>query len=285
MLDRKLFKSTMDLSKAQIIEGIDPALLAVETDTVPLSDARKMGFLRFWPGASRLDVHAPADDAYVQYATAGKKEAIYEFSDKSRLGLMKKLSTVRRKSEFRAITLTYKANVQDPTKYKRDLHSFLLRLRADYPHVAAIWKLEFQERGAAHLHILFWGGWVSKDWVTAKWDRIAGNDFAGGPSASTRVEYPRNARNATSYMLSYLSKQGSVRGPHSESIGRLWGVHNRAGLPFVSSYEFCAAADFVRGILDTWSDRLGVPWRMSSVTIFLTDTQAMWLESLLKSPP
>lgn len=244
-----------------------------------------MGFLRFWRNGSRLDVHAPADDAYVRYNTAGKKQAVHGFSRKSRLELMKRLSTVYRKAEFRCLTLTYKDNVTDPTKYMRDRRAFMDRLRRDYPHVAAIWKLEFQDRGAAHFHILFWGGWIDSGWIATQWDRIAGNDFNGGHSTSTRVEYPRSARNATSYLFSYLSKGGSERTPHEAAIGRIWGVHNRCALPFVTPDEFRAAPDFVRSILDFWSDRLGIPYRLSSVTIFLTVAQATWLESLIKPPP
>lgn len=282
----------MNLTDTQVperIPGIDPTILVFGNDTVPLSDARKVGFLRFWRNGTRLDVHAPACEGYVQYATAGVKKTIAGFSKKSRLTCIKRISTFYRRAEFRLITLTYQENVTDKDRYKRDLHAFLQRLRIDYPHVAGLWKLEFQERGAAHFHILVFGGWIDHRWIAATWDRIVGHEFGDEHSPSTSIEYPRDQSNVRGYTSKkfkwYASKEYDEEHGSEYPTGRIWGIHNGSGMPFVSPDEFLASADYVRRILDFWSERFGIPYRLNSVTIFLTDAQAVWLESILKPPP
>lgn len=283
----------MALSDSQVhglsdLFGVDPESLQrgnferLRHTSNDVSESRSnSGFFLFWPTASRIDVIAPAQDAYAQFPQPGRKKAISSFSNKSRLNLMKRLSTIHRKAEFRAITLTYKDNVNDKGQYKKDLHAFLQRLRIDHPRIGAIWKLEFQKRGAAHFHLIVFGGWIDYRWIASTWDRIAGNEFGNSHSTSTRIEYPENATNATRYMLSYLEKRPDAEHLAREFTGRIWGIHNRSTIPFANNTGYATEPDLVRAILDYYADRFGVPYRLTKVTIFLTDSHSQGLSYFL----
>ena len=52
------------------------------------------------------------------------------------------------------ITLTYKENMQDIKKSRKDLDIFFKRLRRVYRDLKYIWVMEYQQRGAIHFHIL-----------------------------------------------------------------------------------------------------------------------------------
>jgi len=265
-----------------------------KSDTVPgfadglSTDAQGTGILILYPGSSRVDVHGPPSDAYVQFISSGEKRGqVKGFSAKSRRRLMMGLSKINRRERFIAITLTYQENVTDSRRAHRDLHSFFGSLKRSYPRMAAYWKLEYQDRGSIHFHLLLWATWLPQRWLAETWDRIAGHEFAGH-SPSTRVERPRNSRNATRYMCSYLAK--SRPGEHVDPVGsthgrRVWGVHNRAFLPVARPHHIAITDEYARDILDEWSKRFNSPYRLNSVTIFMTDDQASWLESFINSPP
>ena len=95
------------------------------------------------------------------------------------------------------------------------------------------WFLEFQSRGAPHLHILA-NFYLPKDWVASSWtglwssaliDRNTPELVDKMLSASTRVEYLRSARAARRYALKYATKTNQKDVPDGYShVGRFWGI-------------------------------------------------------------
>jgi len=93
-------------------------------------------------------------------AGAGLRGRINSFSHKSRRRLMETVASVDRRAVAVPlfVTLTYPSSFPtDYTVYKKHLDTFLKRLRRAFPNVWAIWRLEFQKRGAPHFHILIFG--------------------------------------------------------------------------------------------------------------------------------
>ena len=110
------------------------------------------------------------------------------------------------------------------------------------PYHGSIWKLEPQERGAPHYHILTWGASLGElyPFVPSAWYDIAGGgdpnhlQFHLGLLRDSRpcVEPVRDWRGVWSYASKYLGKTFDVAGWENQWTGRYWGVINRDNIPF-----------------------------------------------------
>jgi len=92
-------------------------------------------------------------------ATGPKRSEIKEFSEKSRQRLRLSLAKVDQRKCGSPIfgTLTYPAEFPiDSETFKRHLKIFSQRFLRAFPYAGFHWKLEFQTRGAAHFHPIFW---------------------------------------------------------------------------------------------------------------------------------
>lgn len=158
------------------------------------------------------------------------------------------------------LTLTYPADYPgDWRVWKRHLEAFFKRLRRGYtyrtpdgnwhtvefPDAAAIWRLELQERGAPHFHlILFNVPWLHIPWLDSAWAGVVDADDVKHERAGTRIEWPKKWKGTVAYVAKYVAKQaqkpalkawavdmdGSAAPVHEE-IGRHWGVVGRQYLP------------------------------------------------------
>lgn len=163
---------------------------------------------------------------------------IKEFSRASRRRLLARLQEVdQRRLLYRPlmVTLTYPGDwPASPEVWKSHLRAFTKRLRRRYPDAAIIWRLEAQERGAPHYHLLIFGvRYLPFQWVGDAWATITD----GNAAACARVERVRSWRGVVSYASKYLAKldgrafRAGVAGDELVEVGRLWGVVNAAGLP------------------------------------------------------
>ena len=173
----------------------------------------------------------------------GKRGKIAGFSVQSRRRLMETIACVRRDVELpNFVTLTYPANFPTVEKAKRDLKVFLQRLNRKFPQAGYIWKLEPQERGAPHFHMLVWGVYTNDlfFWVVEAWHEIAGDGdpnhykFHLGALRDSKpcVQQVRSWRGVWAYAAKYLGKTFEVAQWGSTWTGRFWGVGNRANIPF-----------------------------------------------------
>lgn len=178
-----------------------------------------------------------------QAVGGGKRGGINGFSNNSRRRLLELIATVRRDSELPSfVTLTYPANFPTVKKSKRDLKIFLQRLERKFPEIGVIWKLEPQERGAPHFHLLAWGveSSVLLTFVVQTWYEVAGdgdeNHFKfhlgllhGSVPCVSKV---RSFKGVWAYAAKYLGKTFQVAGWSETWTGRFWGVLNRENIPF-----------------------------------------------------
>ena len=108
--------------------------------------------------------------------------------------------------------------------------------------IAALWFLEFQERGAPHFHYMLWDGeanasvqsqltdslrkefirWVSKAWAEVV-DHPDPVERMKHEAAGTRVE--RMRRRHFGYAMAYASKPRQKQVPEGfQDVGRFWGL-------------------------------------------------------------
>jgi hypothetical protein len=171
----------------------------------------------------------------------GRRGHITEFSKASRRRLLRLLNSINRdQAELPYfVTLTYHHTW--PSDYegrKKHLEAFRKRLERVYGQFSAVWRLEFQKRGAPHYHLLMWLPvppakhrlQLLRDRVGHYWHEIAGYGSKEHGQAGTKVEIPRSWRGVNSYAAKYMGKLEQLQGG-TAGVGRFWGTWRREMLP------------------------------------------------------
>ena len=137
------------------------------------------------------------------------------------------------------VGLTYPAEFPEPDShgiYKGHLRAFKARFQRQYPGASFVWKLEFQQRGAAHYHLVVFGlgqgdhvlaAW--KLWADKAWFEIVGSGDEKHLRAGVSSEWVRSVGGATAYLIKYLGKDDQTR--PGDFTGRYWGCFNKLALP------------------------------------------------------
>lgn len=170
-------------------------------------------------------------------------------SAKSRKRLLEHVATLSNKSLLVFITVTYRTapTVEDA---KRNLHAFLERIRYRAPKAAVIWKMEYQERGAIHFHLLCWNvPYWEKRQVQAAWGEITGEHMP-----FTRIEAIRQRRKALAYVAKYMAKRERSGGfnyvPYSQNwTGRTWGMRQKENFEYAPKQTIRLDPIIHRGIM------------------------------------
>jgi hypothetical protein len=159
------------------------------------------------------------------------------------------------------ITLTYPAVYpRNGLAVKYHLHAFLVWLKRDTGGCSYLWFLEFQKRGAPHIHILIDTPYPRSNGdgyrqfrmrVSSAWYRIVGSGDIRHLSAGTRTERLRSAAGGVHYATKYAAKMRQKRVPDDyRRVGRLWG-HSRDVKPEPEGFVRCREDD-IRGELEGW---------------------------------
>lgn len=193
----------------------------------------------------------------LQTPRAGSKRGnVTTFSRKSRKRLLEKTARLDLKAAIAKrpvvfLTLTYGQKFPEPMLAKTHLRTLFKRIARLAPEASGIWRMEFQERGAPHFHIILYNlPFMSKEVVNTIWGEIIGEEFwdtsKHEPRAPfTRIEAIRNPRRVMSYVSKYVAKEdkaggGFIHVPYLTAeleVGRLWGVFNAKSLPFAELIE------------------------------------------------
>lgn len=191
--------------------------------------------------------------------SAARRGRIVHFSAKSRKRLLEVMARMRKDIKGLFMTFTYRREDVSNFEAKKHLDLMLRWLKYNIPDAAFIWRLEFQERGTPHFHIIelnvkrvpldvFKG-------ITAHWQKMTGDD------SYPDIKQMQNKKHAMFYVSKYIAKRGqttpaafgedaagAVGGPqpseasaagldyvpYSEKsvfVGRFWGIVNRKNLP------------------------------------------------------
>lgn len=162
-----------------------------------------------------------------------KRSTVTTFSRKSRSRMLKITAQIDRAQLSRSLflTLTYPSLFpSQPSVYTGHFAAFLKRLKRTFPKSSALWKLEFQKRGAPHYHLLVFGvPFIARDWLSRSWFQIARTGDERHLRAGTQVQRVKSTRQAISYVAKYVAKVAEdVPDSHH---GRFWGIAHRREFP------------------------------------------------------
>jgi len=157
------------------------------------------------------------------------------------------------------MTLTYpRVFPNDGKDVKRNLNHFLVLLRKRNPDVLYLWFLEFQKRGAPHIHIVIRGVRVNHDaqqWLSQTWYRLCNTNDPKHLAAGTRLERIRSPNGARNYCVKYAYKMKQKNVPTAyRNVGRFWGC-SRSVKPTCRSRHDCTEDDLVGALEEsgwTW---------------------------------
>lgn len=175
----------------------------------------------------------------------GKRGAITGFSRASRRRMMRWLVQLDKRKLYPPlfIHLTYPGKdeahwLRYARHHKRHLDTFCKWIERAFPESFTLWRLEPQERGAPHYHLLVFNvPWLPHDLLARKWWTVVGSGDPDHLAAGTKVEQCHSWRGAAYYVSKYLGKEC---GPELLSLatpqlwqhpGRWWGVRNRKNVP------------------------------------------------------
>lgn len=194
--------------------------------------------VKYYTGARVLKAHrgGPKDDQL----GGGQRGEIKGFSKDSRHRLLQTIESIRMDAELPLfITLTYPETFPDARASKVHLDTFCKRIKRAFADVGLIWKLEPQQRGAPHYHMMMWGWNIAdnQNWFPLNWFEVAGSGdpkhlqwHMGGFGNQHCVQPVRTWNGVRSYASKYLGKTFEVQG--WEAVGRYWGVIGRDNIPF-----------------------------------------------------
>lgn len=158
--------------------------------------------------------------------------------------------TARNVEGFRnMITLTYPADYPMDGRIVKK-HWEKIRHWLTYRKVGGLWWLEFQQRGAPHLHV-FTTGRVNKEELSRAWFKIVASGDEKHLRAGTRVEALRKPHAVAAYAAKYAKKQAQKEVPEGfAAVGRLWGLFGgcKCEPERIISGDLAAVAPAIRAI-------------------------------------
>jgi hypothetical protein len=193
-------------------------------------------YLTLARGADYVEVktrhwHTPQERTHTRGSCVG-------LSERSRRRLIRKLAQLNERAQsYRPlfVTLTYPAHwPEDWHAWKRHLERFCRALLYRWPLACVIWRLEYQDRGAPHFHLIVLGvDFIHFSWVAQKWVKATQTSSKEHLAAGTETRRARSWGETRSYAAKYVAKQTPQQfdGP----AGRHWGIYGRENLPIYLS--------------------------------------------------
>lgn len=176
---------------------------------------------------------------FAQSAAPSKRGNVTTFSRKSRrrmIDLMSRMELEGVRATFITLTFHY---THEPEETKAAFKRFLAYIAYHYPQSSGFWRLELQQRGTPHYHLIMFGlpYWKHKD-MRRVWMRCTREDKSG-----VRVNLLRGTKQAMYYVSKYVAKMPDedastlfIDAPYQQNEantwkGRFWGVINVEALP------------------------------------------------------
>jgi len=217
----------MGLSNSSNLKENDRALLQYAAPLIVPTRAA----LAFPQGFTADKIQIYANDVVIKFTgkrpdhlQGTQRQQITQLSYKSLQNLAFTASNTA--ATFQSIlTVTYPSEFPaDGRIVKKHLNKLLGCLRPT--NYSYLWFLEFQRRGAPHIHLLLSQRVGTNDlrWISKRWYKIVGSEDPKHLAAGTNWENVRAADGAKRYAIKYASKpeQKTVPAEYS-NVGRFWG--------------------------------------------------------------
>lgn len=250
------------------------------------NEREQMRHATFYPGGSLVRVSKVPGFQQFESDSRGTRGKISGFSRKSRLALLQTTAKLDRAGERpKFVTLTYPGEYPEFFQdWKNDLDNFAKRLERKYPGVSFIWKLEPQERGAPHFHLLVWGvPWMDKEWLSRSWYEIVGSGDERHLRAGTRVENIRSWNGVMCYAgKKYMGKECTLPRNWPTFAGRFWGIYGRRKMPFAKpvSVDFTKRGLIrVHRLMRRYFQSKGVDWKTGGGVLLFTSDFELWIRA------
>lgn len=248
---------------------------------------RGRAVVRFHYQASRIDIEPLSMPSWFEHPRHGKRAAISQFTAKSRKALLCLMASLVIDPEKLPlfITLTYPRQWPvEPDIWKKHLDLFGQWIRYHHPGSSIIWKLEPQERGAPHFHLMVFGiSFLPAKQVAQRWFEIVGSGDPRHRSAGTEVRRVSSINGVMRYASkNYMGKECHAFGI---KVGRFWGVIGRNLLP-VSKVEEVQVSYHssirLKRILRKWWRKKGIQKPPSTIgqTIVFSKNHFDWLRAV-----
>lgn len=215
-----------------------------------------------------------------------KRGIIRVFSQSSRRRLMRFMARLKtRKIRATFITLTFTEIVTNE-RAKAVFKRFSMRLRRAHKEASAVWRMEFQERGAIHFHLLvfrlpFW----KQSELQKTWE-----DCTGENRSIVDIRLVHGAKSIMSYISKYIAKpderteltsleDGSYQHEPPEKLsGRFWGWINKELLPLGQKLSgVLLEGSVIRSLSSFMWALIGSDNPYNSVSAHLFADNATWL--------
>jgi len=185
---------------------------------------------------SPIEIEVYKNDTMVKFANAGQpaneppaRGSIKQLSYKSRRRLA--FTALNANADFTTmLTLTYPAVYPGTGKtVKRHLNAFLTALRRVFNPVKYLWFLEFQKRGAPHVHILIDHEIIEMEpcriWASQTWYSIVDSQDKKHLGAGINWRRVTHKNGAAHYAVKYSMKPYQKWVPAGfQDVGRFWGT-------------------------------------------------------------
>lgn len=210
------------------------------------------------------DDDSSSDSGGEPHQGGGTRGRISGFSESSRRRLRELLHAIDRESDALFLTLTYQDHCPTPTEAKRDLDVFWKRIDRRFGGLSAVWKLEPQERGHPHFHLLVFGTrFIDAQALSSIWHEVTAETAAQHEKAGVDVEGHLNLDGKIQgYMAKYMGATydgwPDGGGEDWKEMGRWWGVLGRDSLPIASWAAWKVhlnqsdAVQLINDLLDEW---------------------------------
>jgi len=216
-----------------------------------------------------------------------KRGIIRVFSRASRRRLLRFMARLKtRKIRASFITLTF-TEVVTNEHAKMVFKRFTMRLRRRWQELSAVWRMEFQERGAIHFHLLcfnlpFW----KQSELQETWEACTGEAMS-----IAHIKLVHGARSIMSYIAKYIAKvdertdftsleDGSYQhGSAGGLAGRFWGWLNKNSLPLGQKFEGVLVDDYTIKSVSAWAWQLSGAentYRNISFHLFADNAEWFW---------
>jgi hypothetical protein len=159
----------------------------------------------------------------------GIRGACREFSQRSRMNLQEVVRNTEA-SWGSMLCLSYPKEFPcDGLQVKKHLRAFQQAIRRRYGSGAAyLWFLEFQKRGAPHIHFLMESGLeIDREWLASNWYRIVGSGDISHYRVHRHIKQWQEVYSADGcerYVAKYAHKTFQKEVPEGfQNVGRFWG--------------------------------------------------------------